>query len=953
MNLPAKYKKLKILVGGNREKDRYEETFGMPQEELLKITLPNKYIRRILAEAEFSIRLSKQLNGKYDAVIDDTLDVLLTAMERDGVLTKETVMAAEQILMPLSKDAKEYSLILAAHAHIDMNWMWAWHETVAATIATFQTMLALMREYPEFHFSQSQASVYKIIDDYAPELKPEIQKYIREGRWEVTASAWVETDKNMPSTGSLLEHIHQTKKYLRDKWDIDPEKLNIDFSPDTFGHSAFLPELDALGGVDYYYHCRGLDGDNALYRWRAPSGREMIVYREQYWYNSGITPLPGIGLIDVSNRSGGLKTGLVVYGVGDHGGGPTRRDLERALDMMQWPVFPQLRFGSFGEFFWEAERVRDRLPVLDREINFIMPGCYTTQSRLKLGNRKAEAALYDAQLWDAFAKIRGVSGSREEQFDEAWRSVLFTHFHDILTGSCVQDGREHAMGEITRAVATAESRVSLALQGITSQIDTTDIVLDQTGENQAEGAGVGYGVEQFGGTPAPERGNGKTRIYHLFNSSSGTRRQACEITIWDWTGDMREIFFTGSDGKELEFQLLDTALQQYWDHKYFRVLVWAVIPAFGYTTVVLREREPEEYRIYLQPEERSHKPSQNVVLENRHIRAEFSYLNGELISLTDLEKSRQLLDTSQSGGLRVIETERDSSSSWVIGHYKQTSGPLETLSLKPFTGNLVSGFTVKQRYGKSEITSFVTLEKDARHFSVKLTADWHEIAGDTVPLLVYRIPTIQAKQYLYDVPAGVQYRAPMDLDVPGLQYGAAVYEDRLLGIVSDCKYGYRGTGDSLSLSLVHATMSPDPYPERGIHHIGLSVGVWPNEPAAMTETAFRLTHTVPYQSGTVQSGLLKKSGAFLKADLGTAVIAGLKMLSGDMILQLYETDGKSTQVEFTNELVTFQSAVRCDLMGKATADTTALLQGNIIVMKLKPYESTVLRISFDKGTVNK
>jgi len=274
-------------------------------------------------------------------------------------------------------------------------------------------------------------------------------------------------------------------------------------------------------------------------------------------------------------------------------------------------------------------------------------------------------------------------------------------------------------------------------------------------------------------------------------------------------------------------------------------------------------------------------------------------------------------------------------------------GPLETLSLKPFSGSLVSGLTVKQRFGKSEMTSVISLEKDARHFSVKLTADWHEVAGDTIPLLVYRIPTIRAEQYLYDVPAGVRYRTPMDMDVPGLQYGAAVYEEKLLGIVSDCKYGYRGTGDSLSLSLIHSTMSPDPYPERGIHHIGLSVGVWPNEPAVMAEAAFRLTHSVPYQSGSVQPGALKKAGAFLKTGLGSAVIAGLKLLSGDMILQLYETEGKSTQVELASELMQFQSAVQCDLMGNAAADTAALLKGNTISMKLKPNQSVALRISFD------
>jgi alpha-mannosidase len=130
-----------------------------------------------------------------------------------------------------------------------MNWMWSWQETVAATLATFRTMLTLMEEYPGFTFSQSQASVYHLVEKYDPEMMEEIKKRIKEGRWEVTASAWVETDKNMPCTESLLRHIRYTRDYLETTWGVDPASLNIDFSPDTFGHSAHIPEIDGYGGV--------------------------------------------------------------------------------------------------------------------------------------------------------------------------------------------------------------------------------------------------------------------------------------------------------------------------------------------------------------------------------------------------------------------------------------------------------------------------------------------------------------------------------------------------------------------------------------------------------------------------------------------------------------------------------------------------------------------------------
>ena len=216
MTLSNRYAALKQKIGGNREIRRYEETFGQPFIEASLITGPSKWNNRILSEIEFAIALSDSLDHKYDNVIDEALTFLENEIAENGVLTNSACEKAENILLPLSKDAKEYKLILAGHAHIDMNWMWSWHETVAATLATFRTMLRIMDEYPDFCFSQSQGAVYKIVEDYEPEMMDKIKARIAEGRWEVTASAWVETDKNMPSTESLIKHIKYTKNYLRD-----------------------------------------------------------------------------------------------------------------------------------------------------------------------------------------------------------------------------------------------------------------------------------------------------------------------------------------------------------------------------------------------------------------------------------------------------------------------------------------------------------------------------------------------------------------------------------------------------------------------------------------------------------------------------------------------------------------------------------------------------------------
>ena len=366
-----KFVKLKTSIGGNREKTGYEDTFGMPKEEQAHITRPNKANNRIVSELEFALHVSREDGGRYDGVLEQALDFLLGKMGAQGVLTNQDCEAAEGILSPMAEEAKSYKLILAAHAHIDMNWMWSFNETVAVTLATFRSILNIMDQYPQFKYSQSQGAVYKIVEEYDPELMEEIKARIAQGRWEVTASAWVETDKNMPTGESLLRHIQYTKEYMEKVWGA--RDLEVDFSPDTFGHSANVPEIDRFGEVKYYYHCRGNGGEEILYRYKAPSGKEVLAYREPNWYNGAVTPHMAAGLPELARRCCGLRTGLAVYGVGDHGGGPTRRDVERALEMMEWPIYPEIVFGTFREFFKEAESVWEKLPVVERELNYSPP----------------------------------------------------------------------------------------------------------------------------------------------------------------------------------------------------------------------------------------------------------------------------------------------------------------------------------------------------------------------------------------------------------------------------------------------------------------------------------------------------------------------------------------------------------------------------------------------------
>ncbi|GHU02573.1 hypothetical protein FACS1894147_04720 [Spirochaetia bacterium] len=962
--LAGRLQEIRAKTGGNRESTGWEQGTGVPEEIKYRVTPPDTQTRRILGQLAFAIELSEANGGGFTNEIGGALDILEKGLDKEGVLTRETCKRAEEAILPLQKAAKEYTVLFASHAHIDMNWMWSWQETVQSALATFRTMLALMKEYPDFTFSQSQASCYRLVEEYDPELMEEIKARIKEGRWEVTASAWVETDKNMPNTESLLRHIRYTKNYLESVWGVKGDSLNIDFSPDTFGHSAHIPEIDNYGGVKYFYHCRGLEERQVLYRWKSPSGAELLGHCEPYWYNRGIQDDIALGVTELAALCGGLKTSLIVYGVGDHGGGPTRRDLDRILELAEWPVYPRLRFGTFAEYFKAAETVRDKLPVVDREVNFIFTGCYTTQSRIKLGNRRSEAALLDAEVLDAMSGL--LTGKRypAEKLEQSWRKVLFNHFHDILTGSCVRDSRDYAMANYSEALATAGTAREKAGTALAAAIDTSLIALDDDGDgradrgNRAEGAGAGFGIENFGGIPSAERGRGCVRIYHVFNPSAHKRRELVEFTLWDWDYDLKRAEFTSHDGKPLSFQLVDKEPVTYWDHRYIRFLGLVEVPAGGYTTVIWKEKAfGADYPHYFQGFPRSETIHGPVVLENDFLRAEFDTGSGALVSLKDKADDRELITARagiNGGGLVINWAEKRTNNAWNTGRYLRREAVTGTVRLTPdFTaphsGELRNGFTMEQEVLGSKIKTHVYLDKDAKALAYDFVIDWNEAAKDhkNVPVLCFSLPLAAEPAgpmaaYQADAPAGTMKRPSAFHDIPGLQYAAAVAGSDALALITDCKYGYRGCEGVLSATLINTAASPDPYPERGEHVIKLWVAMGESDPKKLSEAAGDFCHPMSIIPGSRHKGSLPPVKELLRLDAASTVLSSAGLTAdGSLLIRLYETAGKKDTVTITTPL-DIAGACLEDLDGKTAGACSP--KGNTVSFEIAPYKIQGLKL---------
>lgn len=840
------------------------------------------------------------------------LDRLASSAEKTGALTKEMVLEAEARLGAVYGElVKSAQVIFAAHAHIDMNWEWGFDETVGVIIDTFQTMLDLMEEFPDFYFSQSQASTYAVIEQYCPSLLEPIRQRIAQGRWEVTASTWVEHDKNMAGTEAMLRQLICAKRYLSRLLGVDMDSLNLDFEPDTFGHSAYVPQVLRSAGVNYYYHCRGYDGKRA-YRFRAPSGQEVLAYCEPNWYLGPVT-YDMLSYVPAFCRQNGVDTAMVVYGVGDHGGGPTRRDIRRIRDMAAWPLLPRISMGRMGQFFQALEKARDRLPVVDRELNFVFTGCYTAQSRIKQANRYGEDRLHDSQALCAMAAQATGGELKLPQLEQAWRRILFNQFHDILPGSCVRESREYALGGAAEAYAQALANANRAMRAIGQRVDTSLLGVQDDPDSTAQGAGAGYGASKSSpherlfssseyNVSAASRCGGPVRPYTLFNPTQYHRDELVEVTVWDWKYPARSLQVVDGEGQEVPHTLTQGETP-YWQHTFLKVVFPASVPPYGYANYYLRY-SPKPLALCQGSEPRVHRMESGLlVLENQHIRASFASHTMKLVSLIDLESGQELIPKERPGAYLWLAEESEvlPYNAWTIGNY----GLIQDLNETCFVDvkemrleGLRPSIAYEMKFRHSWVRIRVSLDQGARMLRFAFEVDWNDkgISGYSTPQLRFAVPyAYPAETVRYDVPAGWVDRPLLGHDVPAILYAAPVNQTGGPGLLltTDCKYGYRGVQGCIDLNLLRSSCVPDAYPEHGFHRFEVGLGVTHSfDWTRLRRQGVLFSHPIYAYANSAHPGPLPQKHSFIQVE-GRSAVVSVEPQGEGLLLRLNGGDSQS------------------------------------------------------------
>ena len=903
-----------------------------------------KWAERIISELIYLDAISKHQDSIYDHRIEEAADMLLGALNEEGVITKSACLAAEEMLADLGPVAKSFKELFIGHAHMDMNWQWSYNETAAMTIDTMRTMLEIMREYPDYTYGQSQASTYEIIDKHCHEMLDEVKMRIKEGRWEVTAAEWVEPDKNMPDGESQTRQILQAKKYLSGLLDIDPDTLNLDFVPDTFGHNANVPEILANAGIKYMYHWRGVESNPRIYYYEAPSGKRVLVYREYVCY-LGEVGTEKFEIVPEFAAETGVNTYLCVYGVGDHGGGPTRRDIERICEYRSWPLTPTIEFGTYKQFFEAVENSGADIPVVKKELNYLFTGCYSSQSRIKMANRFSEARINEAEELAASLSVLTGAKRTPEYLDQSWRQILFSHFHDILPGSGVLECREHAMGQFQEILAHVNTYASLSMRKIAAAIDTSSIPFVHVEGSTTEGAGQGFrqGTPQRWNFTNVENGNGPVRAIHLFNTTGYDRDEFARFVVWNYEYGHTNVDFLDVNGNKLDYcieKISDTNMG-FWGHEYANYLVHVKVPAFGYTTVIMQPKEPGAHltpnaSMYMRGDEFAPTHDAPIVLENENIRATFDCMTAELTELYDKTTGEQLINEPSCYFRLIHENGKRHMTSWTIGNYTKIidlNREGKTRIMRVNCGGHNKFIEYEIGYGTTKIHCTVALKDGSRYLEFESHTYWTVESEDRqlIPQLSFAVPVTYettGKSYC-DIPYATLVRDELPHDVPCLSYlGIGGNTKHQIGIVSDTKYGFRNYESEGSLTVLRTSYDPDPCGDRG--DCLFRIGVMAASTDEMRRISSEFNHPLIYMNGTGHKGTLPMEGTAFKVE-GDVVTSCIK----------HSENGRGTTVRLFDDLGAEQTAyitVKEDIKAayltdsnENVIDTLPIVDGKVVV----------------------
>jgi alpha-mannosidase len=805
----------------------------------------------------------------------------------------------------------DVDVIGVGHAHIDVAWLWTLAQVRHKSSRSFSTVLRLMEQFPEYKFSQSQAQLYKYIEQDHPQIFEGIRQRVQEGRWEVMGGTWVEPDCNAIGAESLARQFLLGRSYFRKHFgDVDTPVLWL---PDTFGYTWSLPQLIKEAGMKYfvthkmswnqYNHMphqnlwwQGIDGTRVMTHFlTTPSGDFFLKHSTTY--NGVLTPKEIIGTWTNYRQKEGHSELMTAYGYGDGGGGPTREMLENRRRLENHPGAPRVRTGTVREFLDNMEReAGDQLPVWNGEFYLeYHRGTYTSQGRTKYGNRKSEFLLHDAEFLATWASLAGGYEYPQGDLNAAWELVCLNQFHDILPGSSI-----------------------------------TPVYVDSD-RDYAEIRAIGERVRDEAITALGRTVGGEVLAVNP-TSFGGRRVGLLPETLGDGA-----LLVDAASGDALPTQLVDGGTL---------VELAGIQP---YAAVALRTGQGTSPAP--QGTLSCRQQGDVTVLENDRLRVEIDAA-GDITRLLDKTAGREVLPEGERGNLLLFFEDRPMNfDAWDIDIFYEDrhweAEPAHSLQVIE-TGPVRAGVEIRRRFRNSQIVQRVYLHREGSRLDFDTWIDWHE----QHILLKAAFPVeILNPMATYDIQWGnVERPTHRNTSWDWARFETCAYKwvdlsegNFGVSLLNDCKHGHDIQDNVMRLTLLKSATSPDPQADQGEHRMTYSL----------------LPHGGDWREGTVAAAydlndpliVRRISGgdsaappeSLLSVDADNVIIETVKRAEDGqgIIVRMYENERCRSAVTLTAGFP-LAEAHRCNLLEENQEKLA--VAGSAVTVDVRPYQIITLRL---------
>lgn len=768
---------------------------------------------------------------------------------------------------------------LIGNAHLDPIFLWTLPDGLSEIKATFRSALDRIKEFDDFVFTSAAISYYAWVKDNCPDMFEEIKDAVRSGHWSIAGGMWVQPDCNIPSAESFARQMLYSQKFVRENFGIT---VKTGYNVDSFGHTASLPRLLNEGGIENYVYMRPAAGeektypfDDNLFFWRYDGG-ETLTFRIIDGYGTNLTDDKPLRAMD--ERANDFSHDIMMfYGVGNHGGGPTIRNI-RQIHKYREQSAHEFVFSCPDRFFDEI-RAADTadIPAYSGDLQNHASGCYSANSYVKAANCFAEDRLCEAEKWLFMSEhLTGMYKNEPRLTEEAWKGVLFNQFHDLLCGCSVKASFDDAKGDFEYARSVGFKLKSRALQSVSWAIDTEKGV-----KKLSKDSDWLWETDDFG-TPVV-----------VFNPLSYDVKVPVSIRKPRYCGGITYIDNTGAE-IPLPVQMIRGDMTEH-DYKH-TFMINAPVPAFGYRT----------FWVYAQKKFEAagggRLKADDYTLENSEIRVKFDKETGNVCSLIDKRSGMECVGEYACRPVLIDDSPNDT---WAHGNFvfDKIEGEFTSPEFRILEqGDCVVSLSVKQFCGNNYIEQIYSLYPDES--VVRISARLFMYDELKMVKLTFN-PSFGIDTAIYGCAGSVIEKPADGREQPMQRFVAVTDSAKGLCVCARGKYSASASNDYFAFAAVRTCYYADHVGERdgrliaqdiGLNEFEYTLSPFCGDICRAERTSEILHSEFPLINETYHKGSLKQSCSLISVEANNVSVAAVKKAEDNtgVIIRIRETAGYKT-----------------------------------------------------------